>query len=304
MSRVGLLVNPTSGKGRGRQIGESAAAELTAHGHEVVSIVGRDDVHARQLVEEAMHSGLDSLVAVGGDGLVNIAVNALAETDVPLGVVPAGTGNDLATALELPTHDSPAAIKLILRALDQGSHRAIDAVHVTGLQTSRWFGCVLGSGFDSVVNETANRMRWPKGPQRYNLAIARELPRFKAIPFEITVDGERMDTAAMLVGLANAKSYGGGIKIAPDAIIDDGLMDVVILRPVSKLDFVKTLPKARTGTHIPHPQITILRATTVTLSSPGVVAYADGERFGPLPITCRSVPGALQVLTSRAHLAT
>ena len=297
MSRVGLLVNPTSGKGKGRQVGESAAAELTAAGHQVVTITGRDDAHARQLVEEALHSGLDALVAVGGDGLVNIAINAVAETSTPLGVVPAGTGNDLATGLDLPTHDPAAAIKLVLVALEQGSHRAIDAVHVNGAQTNRWFGCVLGSGFDSVVNETANRMRWPKGPQRYNLAIARELPRFKPIPFEITVDGERMDTPAMLVGLANAKSYGGGIKIAPNAIIDDGLMDVVILRPVSKLDFVKTLPKARTGTHIPHPQITIVRATTVTLSSPGVIAYADGERFGPLPITCTSVPGALQILT-------
>ena len=297
--KVGLLVNPTSGKGRGKHIGETTDARLREEGFDVVPIIGRDGPHARELIDHELKSGIDALVAVGGDGLANIAVNALAGGQVPLGVVPAGTGNDLATGLALPTNDPGAVIDLIVTAMRNGSSRAVDAVHVIGPETDRWFACVLGSGFDSVVNETANRLRWPKGPQRYNVAIAMELPRFKPIAFEITVDGVSYSGPAMLVALGNAKSYGGGIKITPDAEMDDGLMDVCILAPVKKFEMVKTLPKARTGSHIPHPQITIVRGREVTLDAPGVVAYADGERFGPLPITCTSVAGALKILSAQ-----
>jgi diacylglycerol kinase (ATP) len=283
---IALVVNPTSGKGRGGEVRTAVEERLRAGGASVRTIVGTGADDARDLCHAAVTEGIDALVALGGDGMVHLALQAVAGTETPLGIVPAGTGNDLATCLGVPA-DPVAAAALVLA----GSRRRIDAV-TTG---ERWFGCVLGAGFDSAVNERANRMRWPRGSSRYDLAIALELPRFKALPFRITLDGELWETDAMLVAVGNAQSYGAGIRITPDARIDDGLLDVCVLEPVSKLEFVRTLPKARTGRHVEHPAVTVKRAKVVMLESPGVVAYADGERMGPLPITCECVAGAVQV---------
>lgn len=283
---IALVVNPTSGKGRGATVRAAVEDRLRAGGAHVRTIVGRDGEHARDLSHEAVAEGVDALVAVGGDGMVHLALQAVAATETPLGIVPAGTGNDLATCLGIPA--GPAAVDLILG----GEQRRIDAALVDG---TRWFGCVLGAGFDSVVNERANRMRWPRGASRYDLAIAAELPRFHALPFVLTLDGEEWRTDAMLVALGNAQAYGAGIRITPDAKLDDGLLDVLVLGRVSKLDFVRTLPKARKGEHVHHPAVTIKRARTVTIDSPGVVAYADGERVGPLPVTAECRAGAVHV---------
>jgi len=284
---IALVVNPTSGKGRGAAARAAVEERLRTRGAHVRTIVGDDADHARDLSRQAVTDGVDALVALGGDGMVHVALQAVAGTDTPLGIVPAGTGNDLAASLAIPQRDPLAAADLILA----GGIRRIDAVRTDG----RWFACVLGAGFDSVVNERANTMRWPRGPMRYNVAIAFELPRFRPMPFVLTLDGEEWRTDAMLVAVGNAQSYGAGIKITPNAVLDDGLLDVFVLAPVSKLDFVRTLPKARTGSHLGHPAVTVRRARKVTIDSPGVVAYADGERMGPLPITCECVPGALQV---------
>lgn len=288
---IALVVNPTSGKGRGAAVRSAVEERLRHGGAHVRTVVGVDADHARDLTHSAVTEGVDAVVALGGDGMVHLALQAVAGTSTPLGIVPAGTGNDLATCLGIPA-EPVAAADLILG----GSRRRIDAVR-TG---ERWFGCVLGAGFDSVVNERANRLRWPKGPARYNLAIARELPGFRPLPFTLTLDGEEWRTDAMLVAVGNAQSYGAGIRVTPDALVDDGLLDVCVLGPVSKVEFVKTLPKARTGEHVHHPAVTVRRARTVTLDSPGVVAYADGERVGPLPVTCECVPGALEVFAPPA----
>ena len=288
---IALVVNPTAGKGRGAGARTTVEERLRAGGAHVRTIVGVDGDHARDLTHAAVTEGVDAVVALGGDGMVHLALQAVAGTDTPLGIVPAGTGNDLATCLGIPT--SPvAAAELVLA----GSRRRVDAVRVG----ERWFGCVLGAGFDSVVNERANRLRWPKGPARYNVAIALELPGFRALPFTLTLDGERWETDAMLVAVGNAQSYGAGIRVTPDAVLDDGLLDVCVLGPVSKAEFVRTLPKARTGEHVHHPAVTVRRARTVTLDSPGVVAYADGERMGSLPLTCECVPGAVEVFAPPA----
>lgn len=294
--RIALVVNPTAGKGRGLQIGRAAQAKLTNDGYDVVAAWGDTAAGTTQQLQLAVKEGVDAVFAVGGDGLANLAVDVIAGTSIPFGLVPAGTGNDLGTALGIPTSDPAAAVAMAVEALRQGRTRPIDAVKVVGEQTDRWFACVLGAGFDSVVNERANELRWPKGPQRYNLAIALELPRFQPMDFRITIDGVSHDGPAILVALGNARSYGGGIKITPNAELDDGLIDVCILHPVSKLEMVRTLPKARTGDHVKHPQVQLLRGREVRLECDHVIAYADGERFGPLPITCTAMSGALRLL--------
>ena len=147
-----------------------------------------------------------------------------------------------------------------------------------------------------MVNERANRMSWPKGRLRYDLAILAELRVFKPLPFVLDLDGERWETEAMLVAVGNAKSYGAGMKVTPDAEVDDGVVDVQVLGPVSKPEFLKTFPKVFKGTHVSHPAVTIKRAKVVSIASPGVTAYADGEYLADLPIICETVPGAVQIL--------
>ncbi|HSF97918.1 MAG TPA: sphingosine kinase, partial [Ornithinibacter sp.] len=149
---------------------------------------------------------------------------------------------------------------------------------------------------DAVVNERANQLRWPKGPMRYNLAILRELPVFRAIPYGLVLDGQRIDTEAMLVAVGNGPAYGGGMRVTPGASFDDGLLDVLILGKISTLQFLRVFPKVFKGSHVSHPAVQILQARTVRLEASGIVSYADGERFAPLPMTMEVVPGALTVL--------
>ena len=293
MSNVALLVNPTAGKGRAAYVVAKVTERLRQGGANVAILVGRDVEDAKSLARQAIDDGVDALVALGGDGMVHLALNIVAGTKTPLGIVPAGTGNDLAATLGLPTKDPVAAAGVIADLLSTTGPRPMDAVRVG---TDKWFGCVLSAGFDSRVNDRANRMTWPRGRMRYNLAILAELGVFKPIPFEIEIDGELWETEAMLVAVGNAKSYGAGMKITPDAEIDDGLVDITVLGPVSKPEFLKAFPKVFKGTHKDHPAVTMRRAKTVSLAAKDVTVYADGEYIGELPISCQTVPGAVQVL--------
>jgi diacylglycerol kinase (ATP) len=156
---------------------------------------------------------------------------------------------------------------------------------------------VLAAGFDAVVNERANRMRWPRGQMRYNLATVAELRTFEPLHYVLELDGEQRQVEAMLVAVGNTPSYGGGLRIAEGAEPDDGLLDVVVIHPMSKLELVRTYPGLFRGTHVHHPQFARHRVRRVTVACPGIVGYADGERYGALPLTIECVPGALEVLT-------
>jgi diacylglycerol kinase (ATP) len=286
---IALLVNPTSGKGRGARLAEPVAARLRESGAHVELLVGRDADEAFDKVRNRVAQGVDAVVTVGGDGLVNMALQVVAGTGVPLGVIPAGTGNDVARALGLDPDNPLAAADYVLT----GTPRQIDLGRASG----RWFAGVLGSGFDSMVNERANRMSWPHGRARYNIAILAELRTFKPVPFELVLDGEVWQTDAMLVAVGNGPSYGGGMRVCPDASFDDGLLDVTVLGPISKPEFVKVFPTVYKGTHVHHPAVTVRRARSVSLRASGVTAYADGERVAVLPVTVEAVPRALCVMS-------
>jgi diacylglycerol kinase (ATP) len=292
MSNVALLVNPTAGKGRAAGLVARVTERLRDGGASVAILVGRDVEDAQGLARQAVKDGADALVALGGDGMVHLALNVVAGTETPLGIVPAGTGNDLAATLGLPTKDPVAAAALIADKLAGDGARPMDAVR----GGDGWFGCVLSAGFDSRVNDRANRMSWPRGRMRYNLAILAELGVFKPVPFSLELDGERFDTEAMLVAVGNARSYGAGMQICPDAVIDDGLVDVTVLGPVSKPEFLRAFPKVFKGTHRDHPAVTMRRAKVVSIAADDVTVYADGEYLGELPVTCETVPGAVRVL--------
>ena len=291
-ANLALLVNPTAGKGRAAKVVADVTERLRADGANVAILVGRDVADAQNLARTAIDDGVDAVVALGGDGMVHLALNVVAGTPTPLGIIPAGTGNDLAATLRLPTKDPVVAAGVLMDRLAGGGPRPMDAVRVG----DKWFGCVLGAGFDSRVNDRANRMTWPRGRRRYDLAMLAELRVFQPLPFVLELDGERWETDAMLVAVGNAKSYGAGMMVTPHAEVDDGLVDVVVLGPVSKPEFLKTFPRVFKGTHVTHPAVTVRRARVVSLSSPGVTAYADGEFLADLPITCETVAGAVRVL--------
>jgi diacylglycerol kinase (ATP) len=288
-SQLALLVNPAARGGRTLRLLAPVVRRRRVGGAEVSVIVGDDPADALQRAVTAVAEGPDALVAFGGDGLVHLAVQAVAGTGVPLGIIPAGTGNDIASALGLPVKDPLAAAETVLRM----APRRIDAVRAG----EEWYAGVLCCGFDSRVNERANRLTWPPGIARYLVALVGELRAFRPIPFRVTLDGEVVEREAMLVAVANTGSYGAGMRVCPDARPDDGLLDVLILRAVPKAEFVRVFPSVYRGTHVRHPAVSIRRAASVEVEAPGVVAYADGERVGPLPLTCRVEPGALSVLT-------
>jgi diacylglycerol kinase (ATP) len=290
--RVVLAVNPTAGSGRGVAAAKAAADRLRARGLEVSEVAGRDAADAMAQVRTALATEPAALVAVGGDGMVHLAIQAVAGTAVPLGIVPTGTGNDFARTLGLPLRDPARAGLLAADLLLENESRAVDAVRAA----DKWFGCVLGAGFDSRVNDRANRLRWPRGRLRYDLAILAELSVFRPLPFTIEMDGTVHQTEAMLVAVGNAKSYGAGMRVTPNAEVDDGLLDVTVLGPVSKPDFLRTFPRVYRGTHLTHPAVKSYRARSVRLESAGVNAYADGEFLAELPVECVCVPGALRVL--------
>jgi diacylglycerol kinase (ATP) len=293
--RIALLANPRAGKGRGRALGAAAAAALRKAGHEVVDVSAPTADAARERARAAIESGVDALAVCGGDGMVHLGAGLCAGTALPLGIVAAGTGNDVATALGLPVHDAAAAARVIA-----GGHvRSIDAGRAVGADgTTRWWVGVLGAGFDSLVNERANRWVRPRGRLRYTLAVARELPVFRPVPFVLELDGGRRETPAMLVAVGNGPSYGGGMRVCPDADPADGLLDVAVVHALSTPAFLRVFPRVFAGTHVRHPAVEVVRARRVRLEAPGIVAFADGERVGPLPLDCEVVPGALRVLTT------
>ena len=288
-----MLVHPGSGRGRGATSAAVAEPRLRDAGFRVRRLEGRDGDEAGDLARRAVDEGVETLVVVGGDGLVHLALQALAHSATTLGIIPAGTGNDAARYFDVPRNDPRAATDVVIG----GRTRTVDVAR-TG---PTYFLCVLSAGFDAVVNERANRMTWPAGQMRYTLATVAELRTFRPLPYILDLDGTTRSVTAMMVAVGNGPSFGGGLRITEGAVLDDGLLDVVLFHPLSRAELVRTYPRLFNGTHTSHPAYEHHRVREVTVAAPGIVAYADGERLGPLPLTITAVPQALRVLTGEAN---
>ncbi len=325
--RIGLLVNPTSGTGRGAVVGRQVAGSLRERGHDV-AVISEDSAAGataavRRAVEATGPASLDALVVAGGDGAVHLGVNTVAAAPddprrrVPLGIVPAGSGNDLARSLGLPL-EPEAAVEALDSCLRAGHHQPVDAVRVdttgdgggygTGHEApagrwEQWAAGVVSAGLDAVVNERANRWQWPRGRARYNLALARVLPTYRPRRYRVLLDGEPWEVEALLLAVANTTSYGGAMRIAPDASATDGLLDVVAIGPASLPRFVRLFPRVYAGTHVSLDGVDVRRAVVVEVSlvddGAPIVSFGDGERLGPMPMRLRAVPGAVSVLARR-----
>ncbi|MGQ9349018.1 diacylglycerol kinase [Mycolicibacterium gilvum] len=293
MTRVTVLTNPASGHGSASHAAERAITRLHRRGVDVVAIAGRDAVHARQLVEGALERDMDAIVVVGGDGIISLALQVLAQTDIPLGVIPAGTGNDHAREFGIPTGDPEAAADVVV----DGVSDHVDLGRISGADgTVRWFGTVMAAGFDSLVTDRTNRMRWPHGRMRYNLAMVAEISKLRLLPFRLSFDGDEISTQLTLAAFGNTRSYGGGMKICPGADPRDGLLDVTMVASASRTRLIRLFPTVFKGTHVNLDEVSTRRARTITVDSPGINSYADGEYVCPLPVEVSAVPKALKIL--------
>jgi diacylglycerol kinase (ATP) len=281
-----LVINPVSGQGKGTTIGTYVAGYLNQRGVDFTIVSGNSSHtmsdHLRSFLEKTPEC--NGVIGVGGDGLMHHILQVVVPFQIPFALIPAGTGNDFQRTLGWDLESVDSQLDRVITT----ESTPIDL----GIVDGEWFGAILSTGFDAVVNEKANTMKCPKGPMKYNAAIALELPRFRPRHFEIVLDDRTISTEAMLIAVANGRSYGGGMNVCPNANIYDGLFDVMVLHPVSKVEFIKVFPRVFAGNHLSHPAVEIVRSKSVRIDS-GAVAYADGERIGQLPVSANCISSAV-----------
>lgn len=290
---IAVLSNPYAGKGRGEGESAAALAHLRARGVEVRTYAGESAASSRMLAARALQARPRVLVVVGGDGTLSGILDVVSAASVPVALVPAGTGNDLARALGLPRHDASAAAELAL----SGVERAIDVGEITTGGRTTPFLTIAALGFDAKVSDRTNRLRWPHGVLRYYLALVIELVRLRPMEFSVSVDGTAViGSPGTLVAVGNTESYGGGMPLCRGAQPDDGQLDLVQVAPLSRIRLLRLFPLLLTGRHLARREVSHRRARVVTVSAPGLVVYADGERIGEDECTIGVRPAALTVL--------
>jgi YegS/Rv2252/BmrU family lipid kinase len=300
MGSVRVILNPAAGRGYGARVEPKMRQCLEAEGVDFEMVRTQGPWHAVELAARAAEDGCETIVAAGGDGTANEIINGLMMAPHSggtrrMGVIPAGSGSDFATGIGLPTDLQEAC-----RRIASGRCKTIDIgrVSIPG-QEPRYFGNVVGVGFDGAVLIETLKMKRLRGLALYLLAVLKTIfMNFEAPMTTIEYDGERMDLPAMLVSVTNGPREGGGFLIAPDAKPDDGLFDVCIAHEVSQLTMLRLLPHFLKGTHVNLDPITMVQARQVSISSPdGLIAHVDGEVLctdAPW-IRCEILPGALNV---------
>ena len=281
-----LVINPVSGQGKGASVGSYVAGYLNKKSVPFTIVTGNSALALSNHLDIFLKANPQcvGVIAVGGDGLLHIVLQKVIPAQVPITLIPAGTGNDFVRSLGWDLSDVDVQLDFVLSHPPQ----KMDA----GLVDGEWFGSVLSTGFDAVVNERANKLKWPKGPMKYNVSIVLELPRFKPKMYDIHLDDRTLSTQAMLIAVGNGRSYGGGMLVCPEADMCDGFFDVMILHPVSKIEFIKVFPSVFIGAHVNHPAVEIVRSKKVRIDSKAV-AYCDGERIGQLPVNAECIPGVM-----------
>jgi diacylglycerol kinase (ATP) len=304
VAELGLITNPTAASGRGAKWGAEAAAELARLGHRLRDL-SRGSWAASYEAAIEHRDELDGLVVVGGDGMTHLGAQVCAEHALPLGLMAAGSGNDVAATLKLPIHDMRAAARRIEDGL-RGDVARVDVGRVTGPSvefpgTPRYFLAVLSAGLDAAVAAYASRLTFPRGPLKYKAATLRELPRYQPYGLTVTIGAEAAtDTTCTLIAVANTPLFGGGLVISPDSSMTDGLLEVVVTEPLARREILQIFPKLRDGSHKGDPRIRTVQATSAAIAQhPGgatlPVANADGELVGAAPLSVSVAPLGLTV---------
>lgn len=303
-----LVVNPSAGAGRARRMLPAVTAALLTGlpgaSLRVFQTTGFAEARlrciaaveqARPIIEGRM---ADSLIVMGGDGMMHLGLNACATTDVPLGLIPAGSGNDFSRGVGVPAGPLAAA-----RTIVEGNASRIDLMSVSGRLAGgaehRWVGSIVSTGFDGRVNRRANRLRWSLGGLSYAYSALAELASFEPLPYRLLVDGQPRQQTAMFICVGNAGYFGGGMRGCPDAEVTDGLLDLTVINPVSRATLLRLLPAMYSGRFVRDPAVERLRAREVVVDGDGLYAMADGEELGDVPVTLRAVGDSLTVYTAR-----
>ena len=293
--RIGIVVNPVAGGNRGAQVGAEVMALLQATEHSVIDLSGSSLAIAKANCEAAMNAKtIDALVFVGGDGMAHLGTNLCANRDLPMAIIPAGTGNDAAVLLGMPLANTAESVRLVLEGLV--NPRKIDALRIFHDGVSTWALGSASAGFDALANARANAISWPKGPMRYYVAMLLELAKFKPIKYQSVIDSTPRNFEAMLCVVSNTGVFGGGMLVVPDASVTDGTLDILLVKKMSRVKFVTIFPKVYKGTHVTDKDVEIVRAKKVSIVASGMPIYSDGEYVGKAPFEAEVVPGALRVI--------
>jgi YegS/Rv2252/BmrU family lipid kinase len=289
--RLALLVNPAAAGGKALAAVEPATTELRRLNTEFRVIETASGEHAKREARAAAANG-ETPVGIGGDGLVGTLAGAVCGSDAALGIIPAGRGNDFARVLEIPNDPAEAA-----RVAATGDTRLLDVGEVDG----KSFVGIASAGFDSDANRIANEAKLVKGNLVYAYAALKALAKWKPARFDVVVDGERHEVTGYSVGVCNSKAYGGGMYAAPQAELDDGLLDVITCATHKKRQFLfRTLPGVFKGTYLDLPWISCYKGQTIEVSSDRpFTMYADGDPLAELPATVRVRAAALHVVVPR-----
>ena len=294
MKPIGVVVNPRANRGRGQQSGAEVFQELAKRGIAAINLSGPDAKTALKKGQLAIsEQELSGVIAVGGDGTAQLGANLCVPNQLPLGLIPAGSGNDQARELEIPRTSVPEAVEHLVSHMS--NPRRVDVMKVKTNTREFWSLGSISAGFDALCAQRANGLRWPKGPNSYVAAMLLELPRFEPIEYHLDVDGEKRTLKAMLCGVANVKNFGGGMKISPRSEMTDGELEVFILHEVSRSKLLRIFPTVYSGEHIKYPEVEIFKAKSVSISNDGFPMTCDGELIGPAPFSVEVHPGALQV---------
>ncbi len=285
---LSLIVNPFAGGGRAARELDGVEAALHSLGLEYHVERTRSLDHARELALAAAQAG-ETAVAFGGDGLIGAVADALRHTDGVLGVLPGGRGNDFVRMLGIPG-SPPAACEV----LAHGEVRRLDL----GVIGERTFIGIASCGFDSEANRIANETTLVRGRLVYAYGLLRALAGWRPATFTVTVDGaDARSVSGYTVAAANSRYYGGGMMLAPDATLQDGMLDVVLILETPKLRFLRRAPAVFTGAHVRLENVELLRGRTIEISaSRPFTMYADGDPIADLPVTVSVLPAAVQTL--------
>ena len=296
MKPLGIIVNPKANRGGAEIIGGQVFEAFAKAGIAVINLSAGTALEAKKKAEELIRlQEISALVAVGGDGTTQLCAGIAIPNQIPLGIIPAGSGNDQARELKIDLTNIPAAVKNIVDSL--GSPKRVDAMKVSVSGKEIWSMGSISGGFDALCATRANSLRWPKGPNSYIAALLLELPSFNAIEYHLDVDGEKRVIEAMLCGVANVKNFGGGMMISPNSDITDGELEVFILHKVSRARLLRIFPTVYKGKHLRFPEVEIFKAKSIKISNENYPVTCDGELVGNAPFSAEVHPGALRLLS-------
>lgn len=280
---IHLLVNQSAGRGRSGNMCDSIVEEFRLHGIDVELLSPTSIIETESLLRKVIAHGCERLVVAGGDGIINLAIQILAGSTTILGIIPTGSGNDFARALNLPSGIREATAT----ALSHPS--SLDLLRVG----DRWVASVLTFGFSADVNTRANRMKRPKGPSRYTIATLLSLPELRSRSVHMVVDGKDHHFDLTLGTVANTSDFGGGMQIAPEADPTDGICNLTLVTDIGKLELLRFFRRVFDGSHMDHPKVQNLSGREIFFITEGFELWGDGEKIGTSPIRIELVSEAL-----------